>query len=80
MDSFCAAYEADRGEIEAQIPALKELHDLAQIPHTPQKALKVAGGLATGVVLFTLSGFTAGIIMSLFHLGMNFAHFLTGVR
>ncbi len=80
VDSFCAAYQADRGEIEAQIPALKELHDLAQIPRTPKKAIKVAGGLVTGVVLFTLSGFTAGIIMWLFHLGMNFAHYLTGVR
>ena len=79
VDSFCAAYRADRGEIEAQIPALKELQDLAQTPHTPKKAIKIAGGLITGVVVLVLSGFAAGIIQWLFHLGMNFAHFLTGL-
>ena len=79
VDFFCAAYRADRGEIEAQIPALKELHDLAQVPHAPKKAIKIAGGLVTGVVVLTLSGFAAGIIQCLFHLGMNFAHYLTGL-
>ena len=79
IDYFCAAYRADRGEIEAQIPALKELHDLAQTPHTPTKAIKIAGGLVTCVVVFILSGFTAGIIQWLFQLGMNFAHSLTGL-
>lgn len=79
VDRFCAAYRADRAEIEAQIPALKELYDLAQAPHAPEKAIKVAGGLATGVIVFTLSGFAAGIIQWLFHLGMNLAHSLTGL-
>ncbi len=37
VDRFCAAYRADRAEIEAQIPALKELYDLAQAPHAPEK-------------------------------------------
>jgi hypothetical protein len=78
VDSFCAAYRADRGEIEAQIPALKELHDLAQTPNTPKKGLKAAGGLVTGFVVFILFGFAAGIIQWLFHLGMYFAHYLTG--
>ncbi len=79
VESFCATYGADRGEIEAQIPALKELHDLAQMPHTPRKAIQVAGGLVTGVVALVLSGFAAGIIQWLFQLGMNFAHSLTGL-
>ena len=78
VDSFCAAYRADRGEIEAQIPALKELQDLAQTPHTRKKAIQIAGGIVTGVVVLILSGFAAGIIQWLFHLGMNFAHYLTG--
>lgn len=78
VDSFCAAYQADRAEIEAQIPALKELYDLAQAPHAPKKAIKVAGGLVACAVVFTLSGFAAGIIQWLFHLGMNFARSLTG--
>lgn len=78
VDSFCAAYRADRGEIDAQIPALKELHDLAQMPNTPKKGIKAAGGLVTGFVVFILFGFAAGIIQWLFHLGMNFAHYLTG--
>jgi hypothetical protein len=78
VDSFCTAYRADRAEIEAQIPALKELCDLAQMPNAPKKGIKVAGGLVTGVVVFILSGFAAGIIHWLFHLGMNFAHCLTG--
>ena len=78
VDSFCTAYRADRAEIEAQIPALKELCDLAQMPNTPKKGIKVAGGFVTGVVVFTLSGFAAGIIHWLFHLGMSFAHYLTG--
>ena len=79
VDSFCVAYRADRSEIEAQVPALKELHDLAQTPHTPKKAIQVAGGFATGVVVLVLSGFAAGIIQWLFHLGLNFAHHLTGL-
>ncbi len=78
VDSFCAAYRADRGEIEAQIPALKELHDLAQAPHAPKKALKATGGLVACVLVFTLSGFAAGIIQWLFHVGMNLAHSLMG--
>jgi hypothetical protein len=78
VDSFCAAYRANRGEIEAQIPALKELHDLAQMPNTPKRGIKIAGGLVTSVVVFTLSGFAAGMIQWLFHLGMHFAHYLTG--
>lgn len=79
VDFFCVAFRADRGEIEAQIPALKELCDLAQMPNAPKKAIKIAGGLVTGVVLFSLSGFAAGIIQWLFHLGVNFAHYLTGL-
>ena len=79
VDTFCVAYQANRGEIEAQIPALKELCDLAQMPNAPKRAIKAAEGLVTGVVLFTLSGFAAGIIQWLFHLGMNFAHYLTGL-
>ena len=79
VDSYCVAYQADRTEIEAQIPALKELCDLAQIPNAAKKAIKIAGGLVTGVVVFSLSGFAAGIIQWLFHLGMNFAHYLTGL-
>jgi hypothetical protein len=79
VDFFCVAFRADRGEIEAQIPALKELCDLAQMPDVPKKAIKIAGGLVTGVVLFSLSGFAAGIIQWLFHLGVNFAHYLTGL-
>jgi hypothetical protein len=78
VGSFCAAYGANRGEIEAQIPALKELHDLAQMPNTPKRGIKIAGGLVTGIVLFTVSGFAAGMIQWLFHLGMYFAHYLTG--
>jgi hypothetical protein len=78
VDSFCVAYRADRAEIEAQIPALKELCDLAQMPNTPKKGIKVAGGLVTCVAVFILSGFAAAIIQWLFHLGMNFAHSLTG--
>jgi hypothetical protein len=77
VDSYCVAYQANRAEIEAQIPALKELCDLAQMPNAPKKAIKIAGGLVTGVVVLTLSGFAAGIIQWLFHLGMNFAHYLT---
>ena len=77
VDAFCVAYQADRGEIDAQIPALKELYDLAQAPQAPKKAIKFAGGFVTGVVLFTLTGFAAGIIQWLFNLGMNFAHHLT---
>ena len=79
VDSFCAAYRVDRADIEAQIPALKELCNLAQMPNAPKKAIKITGGLVTGVVVFTLSGFAAGIIQWLFHLGMNFAHYLTGL-
>ena len=79
VDSYCVTYQANRAEIEAQIPALKELCDLAQIPDAPKKAIKIAGGLVTGVVVFSLSGFAAGIIQWLFHLGMNFAHYLTGL-
>jgi hypothetical protein len=79
VDFFCVAFRADRGEIEAQIPALKELCDLAQMADVPKKAIKIAGGLVTGVVLFSLSGFAAGIIQWLFHLGVNFAHYLTGL-
>lgn len=78
VDSFCAAYRANRGEIEAQIPALNELHDLAQMPNAPKRGIKIAGGLVTGIVVFTLSGFAAGVIQWLFHLGMYFAHYLTG--
>ena len=78
VESFCAAYQTGRGEIEAQIPALTELHDLAQTPHTPPKAIKIAGGFVTGVVLFIVSGFASGIIQWLFQLGMNIAHHLTG--
>jgi hypothetical protein len=79
VDSYCVTYQANRAEIEAQIPALKELCDLAQMPNAPKKAIKIAGGLVTGVVVFSLSGFAAGIIQWLFHLGMNFAHYLTGL-
>jgi|SRR5580658_3638250 hypothetical protein len=78
VDSFCVAYWADRAEIEAQIPALKELCDLVQVPKASKKAIKIAGGLVTGVVVFTLSGFAAGVIQWLFDLGMNFAHHLLG--
>src|ERR1017187_5501606 len=79
VDSFCVAYRADRAEIEAQIPALKELCDLAQMPNAHKRTIKIAGGLVTCVVVFSLSGFAAGIIQWLFHLGMNFAHYLTGL-
>ena len=79
VDSYCVIYQTNRAEIEAQIPALKELCDLAQMPNVPKKAIKTAGGLVTGVVVFSLSGFAAGIIQWLFHLGMNFAHYLTGL-
>jgi hypothetical protein len=75
---FCEDYQVDRGELEAQVPALKELEELAQKPDKSKQGAKVAGGLVTGVVVFTLSGFAAGIIQWLFHLGMNFAHYLTG--
>jgi hypothetical protein len=78
LDSYCVAYQASRAEIEAQIPVLIELCDLAQMPNAPRKAIKVAGGFVTCAVVFTLSGFAAGIIQWLFHLGMNFAHYLTG--
>jgi hypothetical protein len=78
VDTFCVAYQANRAEIEAQIPALKELCDLAQMPNVPKKAIKTAGGLVTGFVVFILFGFAAGIIQWLFHLGMYFAHYLTG--
>jgi hypothetical protein len=46
VDSFCAAYRADRGEIEAQIPALKELHDLAQMPNTPKRESRLPEALS----------------------------------
>jgi hypothetical protein len=79
VDFFCVAFRADRLEIEAQIPALKELCDLAQTPNASKKAIKIVGSLVTGVVVFSLSGFAAGIIQWLFHLGVNFAHNLTGL-
>ena len=79
VDSYCVTYQANRAEIEAQIPALKELCDLAQMPNAPKKAIKITGGLVTCVFVFSLSGFAAGIIQWLFHLGMNFAHYLTGL-
>ena len=79
VDFYCVAYQANRAEIEAQVPALKELCDLAQMPNAPKKGIKAAGGLVTGFVVFILFGFAAGIIQWLFHLGMNFAHYLTGL-
>ena len=39
VDSYCVTYQANRAEIEAQIPALKELCDLAQMPNAPKKAV-----------------------------------------
>ena len=71
VDTFCVAYQANRAEIEAQVPALKELCDLAQMPNAPKKGIKAAGGLVTGFVVFILFGFAAGIIQWLFHLGMK---------
>jgi hypothetical protein len=55
VDFFCVAFRADRGEIEAQIPALKELCDLAQMADVPKKAIKIAGGLVT---LASFSGYS----------------------
>lgn len=78
VDSFCEDYQVDRAELEAQVPALRELEALAQKPDKPKHGAKVAAGFVTGVVGITLSGFVAGIIQWLFHLGLNFAHYLTG--
>lgn len=44
-----------------------------------QRRAKHLGWALACVIVFTLSGFAAGIIQWLFHLGMNFAYYLTGL-
>jgi hypothetical protein len=78
VGSFCEDYQVNRAELEAQVPALKELEELAQKPDKSKQGVKAVAGLVAGVVVFILSGFAVGIIQWLFHLGMHFAHNLTG--
>jgi hypothetical protein len=78
VGAFCEDYQLDRAQLEAQVPALKELEELAQKPDRSKQGAKVAAGLVTGSVAFILFGFTVGIVQWLFHLGMNFAHHLLG--
>lgn len=76
VQKFCDGQHVDRAEIEAQIPALNELRDLAQAPNAPNRAAQVAIGCVTGTVAFIALGFFTGVIHWLFTLGYHWAQHL----
>ena len=76
VQKFCDAHHVDRAEVEAQIPALKELKDLAEAPATPNHAARVAVGFISGTVAFIALGFFTGVIHWLFTLGYHWAQHL----
>jgi hypothetical protein len=76
VQRFCDDHRVDRTEVEAQIPALKELRDLSQAPATPNHAAQVAIGFISGTVVFIAIGFFTGVIHWLFTLGYSWAQHL----
>lgn len=74
---FCETHHVNRAEIEAQIPALRELQELAQKPSASNRAAKASVGLVTGTVLIIAVGFITGLIHWLFTAGYQLAEHLT---
>jgi hypothetical protein len=73
VQNFCDDYHVDRGEIEAQIPALKELADLAMAPEPKKPMIKFTAGFISGVGLVILLGFLSSAIQWFFTLGWHLA-------
>lgn len=69
VEKFCSDYHLSRFEVEAQIPALKELRELAKTPAPPEYGTHLAIGLFCGTVLIFVLGIVTCVAHWLFNLG-----------
>jgi hypothetical protein len=62
IDKYCTKYGVTRAEVEAQAPALAELHALTISARPMSPGLKILGTLIGGGLFLTIIGMASGVI------------------
>lgn len=73
VNEFCRRYRIDRSDIEAQIPALKELQDLATAPKIQSRVLPTLITLVAVICGVYLLGMLTGLGQWIFDIGYHTA-------
>jgi hypothetical protein len=62
IDKYCTKYGVSRTEVEAQAPALQELHALTISARPMSPGIKILGTLLGGGLFLTIIGLASGVI------------------
>lgn len=76
VQDFCLKYRIPESEIEAQIPALQELKNLATAPNRPSLVLGIPILVLSTALLIGVLGFISGFVRWLFTDGWRVAEAL----